>query len=49
MYFVNVPAQFDALGISKKEKEKKKVIPTKVNILFDSQDCTFNNIHLVKQ
>lgn len=43
MYFVNVPAQFDALG------GKKKVIPTKVNILFDSQDCTFNNIHLVKQ
>lgn len=46
MHFVNVPAQFDALGISKK---KKKVIPTKVNILFDSQDSTFNNIHLVKQ
>lgn len=42
MHFVNVPAQFDGLG-------KKKVIPTKVNILFDSQDCTFNNIHLVKQ
>lgn len=24
MHFVNVPAQFDALGISKKKKEKKK-------------------------
>lgn len=44
MHFVNVPAQFDALG-----EKKKKVIPTKVNILFDSQHCTFNNIHLVKQ